>query len=128
MVGVGTTPVFGKEKTVTHDLHKRPQAGPEVWMERADARLPRPPSSGHLHHDHPIQYRPGTVWIVLAVSVALIVIGLAFSQVIVLAAGLILAGTLGRLFDLRAAARRRARAAARRAAAERRDTTEQPQT
>jgi len=109
---------------VAHDLHRRPQAGPEVWMEQSDPLLPRPPSS-RLDH-RPIKYRPGTVWVVLAVAVALIVIGLAFSQVLVLAAGLILAGTLGRLFDLRAAARRQARIAARRAAEEHSDTTGRP--
>lgn len=104
-------------EAVAHDLDKRPQAGPEVWMERSEPRLPRPPSSGPRRR--PIQYRPGTVWIVLAVSITLIALGVIFSQILVLAAGLILAGTLSHLFDLRAEARRRARIEARRRAAAR---------
>lgn len=85
------------------DLNNRPQTGPEVWMERSEPRLPRPPSTGRPRR--PIHYRPGTAWVVLAVSIILLILGVALSQVIVLAAGLILAGTLGHLFDLRKAAR-----------------------
>jgi len=111
---------------VAHDLQNRPQTGPEVWMERSDPRLPRPPS--HRHRDRPIRYRPGTVWVVLAVAVVLITVGIAVGEVIIVAAGLIVGGTLGRLFDLRAEYRRRARIAARQAAerAAQRDSDGEP--
>lgn len=82
---------------------ERPQTGPDVWMERAEPRLPRPPSTKRPRR--PLHYRPGTAWVVLVVSITLLVLGVVFSQVIVLAVGLILAGTLGHLFDLRKAAR-----------------------
>lgn len=107
---------------MAHDLQNRPQTGPEVWMERSEPRLPRPPSTGR--RNHPTRYRPGTVWVVLAIALVLIGVGMAVGEVIIVAAGLIVAGTLGRLFDLRAEYRRQARIAAR-AAAEREAQREQ---
>lgn len=84
-------------------LHNRPQTGPETWMEPSDPRLPRPPSTRRPRR--PLHYRPGTAWVVLAISLTLLILGVALSEVIILAAGLVLAGTLGHLFDLRKAAR-----------------------
>jgi len=60
---------------VAHDLQNRPQTGPEVWMERSEPRLPRPPSPGR--RNRPARYRPGTVWVVLGIALVLIGVGMA---------------------------------------------------
>ncbi|NGO49298.1 DUF3040 domain-containing protein [Streptomyces ureilyticus] len=69
----------------------------EARMRRDDPRFAKALGSGRPCR--PREYRHGRAWLVLAIALACLGVGMALPQGILIAVGLVLAGAAGHLFD-----------------------------
>ncbi|GAA2570765.1 MULTISPECIES: DUF3040 domain-containing protein [Streptomyces] len=76
----------------------------EARLHREDPRFARALGAGRPCH--PREYRHPRAWLLLAVALAVLGTGIALAHGLLIAAGLVLAGMAGELFDPQRAARR----------------------